>query len=271
MHYVGLSRVRNSSSLHILNLNEKKIKVSEKVANEMERLRMEACLVPTVSLKPSPNATTIIFQNVRSLHLHIKDVRSDYNFKKAHVNIFVETRLCASDNDEEYSIEKFNIYRNDFNQSRTRSSYGSVMYVAPSLPIAQTPQRFNLNIVEITIMVTDTPIQHLHIVGVYRSKSLVKISELLNALKNLHETILSNATPTCLLGDFNVNLLEDCSETNTLSGYLIQEKGYTQLIKQPTTDYHTLLDHIYTNVPDIVMLSGALESYYSDHKPIFVH
>ena len=29
MHYVGLSRVRNSSALHILNLNEYKIKVSE--------------------------------------------------------------------------------------------------------------------------------------------------------------------------------------------------------------------------------------------------
>ena len=31
MHYVGLSQVRNSSALHVLNLNEKKIKVSEKV------------------------------------------------------------------------------------------------------------------------------------------------------------------------------------------------------------------------------------------------
>lgn len=30
MHYVGLSQVRNSSSLHIINLNEHKIRVSEK-------------------------------------------------------------------------------------------------------------------------------------------------------------------------------------------------------------------------------------------------
>lgn len=46
MHYVGLSRVRNSSSLHIINLNEHKIRVSEKVVNEMNRLRTEANLVP---------------------------------------------------------------------------------------------------------------------------------------------------------------------------------------------------------------------------------
>ena len=41
MHYVGLSRVRNTSALHILNLNENKIKVSEEVKHEMSRLRTE--------------------------------------------------------------------------------------------------------------------------------------------------------------------------------------------------------------------------------------
>ena len=35
MHYVGLSRLRNISGLHILNLNEKKIAVSKKVEVEM--------------------------------------------------------------------------------------------------------------------------------------------------------------------------------------------------------------------------------------------
>ena len=38
MHYVGLSRVQNSSSLHLLSLNEHKIRVNEKVVNEMNRL-----------------------------------------------------------------------------------------------------------------------------------------------------------------------------------------------------------------------------------------
>ena len=64
MHYVGLSRVRNSSALHILNLNENKIKVSEKVKNEMSRLRTEATLVPLVVSVGSPKTITILFQNV---------------------------------------------------------------------------------------------------------------------------------------------------------------------------------------------------------------
>ena len=36
MHYVGLSRVRKLQDVYILNLNESKIAVSEKVVREME-------------------------------------------------------------------------------------------------------------------------------------------------------------------------------------------------------------------------------------------
>jgi len=83
MHYVGLSCVQNSSALHILTLNENKIKVTGKVKTEMSRLRTQASLVPLAVLQTdnSPQTKTILFQNVRSLHLHIDDVRSDYNIQ----------------------------------------------------------------------------------------------------------------------------------------------------------------------------------------------
>ena len=51
---------------------------------------------------------------------------------------------------------------------------------------------------------------------------------------------------------------------------LIEKRGYTQLIKQYTTDYRSLIDHIYTNIPHFVQSSGVLESYFSDHKPLFI-
>lgn len=105
MHYVGLSRVGNSSSLHIISLNEHKIKVSQKVVNEMNRLRTEGYLKPLVALK-----TTNVF-HVRSLHLHIDDVQSDYNIQNSDINIFVETRLCALDKDDLYNMKEFTLYR----------------------------------------------------------------------------------------------------------------------------------------------------------------
>lgn len=42
MHYVALSRVKNSSALHIINLNENKICVNENVREEMSRLRKQS-------------------------------------------------------------------------------------------------------------------------------------------------------------------------------------------------------------------------------------
>ena len=66
MHYVCLSRVRNSSALHILNLNENKIKVSEKVKSEMSRLRTQVSLVPLAVLQTDNlhQTKTILFQTV---------------------------------------------------------------------------------------------------------------------------------------------------------------------------------------------------------------
>jgi endonuclease/exonuclease/phosphatase (EEP) superfamily protein YafD len=59
-------------------------------------------------------------------------------------------------------------------------------------------------------------------------------------------------------------------EVNSLYKYLIEEMQYKQLINEFTTDYKTQIDHIYTNIPERVKNSGVLESYFSDHKPIFV-
>ena len=145
MHYVGLSRVRNISALHIVNLNENKIKVSEKVKNEMNRLRKDANLIPLAALHNIDllQTKTILFHNVRSLHLHIDDVRNDYNIQKADVNIFVETKLCFSDKDDMYQMNGFSLYRNDFNQSNIRTCYGSAVYIKNDLNYTQIPHRLN--------------------------------------------------------------------------------------------------------------------------------
>ena len=56
----------------------------------------------------------------------------------------------------------------------------------------------------------------------------------------------------------------------TLSRYLIEEKQYMQCIDEVTTDYKTQTDRIYTNIPEKVNNNGVLETYFSDHKPIFI-
>ena len=274
MHYVALSRVKNSSTLHIINLNEQKICVSQKVQEEMSRPR-EKCLLPTIPFLYHANQSSrmkVLFHNVRSLHLHFDDVACDYNVQAAEINIFVETRLCSSDCNTTYEMANFNLFRNDYNpNSNVRSSYGMAMYIKSNIDCATTPFRSNFNNIELTVCVLNDPVPNLHIVGIYRSKSKANQQTLIETINHLLDTIIPYAdTPTVILGDFNVNLLEVSSEQKALTKCLLQQRRYKQLITQFTTDYHTQIDHIYTNIPNHVLTAGVLESYYSDHKPIFV-
>ena len=130
-----------------------------------------------------------------------------------------------------------------------------------------------MNDVEITVTVLKEPIPNLHIIGIYRSKNKVALQVLIDTVNLLLNTLLpesSSTTPVVILGDFNVNLLDESSNKKKLQTYFEQQRKFTQIISQCTTDYHSLLDHIYTNVPAQVEHSGTLESYFSDHKPVFI-
>ena len=76
---------------------------------------------------------TILFQNVRSLNIPIDDVQSDYNIQKPDVNVFVESKLSLLDRDDTYQLSEFTLYRNDFDQSNTRTCYGTAVYITNDL------------------------------------------------------------------------------------------------------------------------------------------
>ena len=270
------TRARNISGLHILNLNEKKVSVSLKVSEEMHRLRsqpLQPC-IPSLYKQTLTNTFKIIFHNVKSLHLHHEDVASDFNVQEVDLIICVETSLCSLDSSFHYQINGFKLFRNDYcPNSNIRTCYGTAVYEKNTLTCLTTPTRFNMNYVEITVTVIKEPIPNLHIIAIYSSKNKVSLQVLINTLNLLLDALLpesSNTTPVVILGDFNVNLLEESSNKKKLQKYFQQQRQLTQIISQCTTDYHSLLDHIYTNITAQVEHSGTLESYFSDHKPIFI-
>ena len=257
MHYVALSRLRSISGLHILNMNENKITVSKKVQEEMTRLRQKARLNSHIPFlyKDTSEYFKIVFQNVRSLHLHIADVACDYNVKAADINIFVETALCSNDDNALYEIPGFQLFRNDFICNMVQEHLMELLFTLKMMLY------WFHNLCAATTMM----LNNLHIVGIYRSTSKVKIVQFIDALKSFHSTFLNDPnTPTIILGDFNVNLNINGSDKNTLCKFLTEEKQYVQLINQMTTDYKTQIDHIYPNIPERVKNSGVLESYFSD-------
>lgn len=81
------------------------------------------------------------------------------------------------------------------------------------------------------------------------------------------QSTINLCKPTILIGDFNQNALQNSS----MLELLLHRFSFHQLLNSVTTDYNSCLDHIYINFPkEHLSLYGTLESYYSDHKPIFL-
>ena len=78
-----------------------------------------------------------------------------------------------------------------------------------------------------TVTVLSHPIQNLRVVGIYHSKTRVRISQSIEALTHLHYSVLTGTTiPTVLLGDFNISLMQESTEQKTLEEFLITNRGY---------------------------------------------
>lgn len=81
------------------------------------------------------------------------------------------------------------------------------------------------------------------------------------------QSIIYLSWPTILMEDTNQDVLNDSSICNLLE----QSYSFYQLINSVASDYSSCLDHIDVNFKnDKLMLFGTFESYYSDHKPIFL-
>ena len=68
-------------------------------------------------------------------------------------------------------------------------------------------------------------------------------------------------------GDFNSDAIEKLSKPLC---HICEVFGLRQIIEQCTTDSHSKLDLIFTNIPDSSLTPVVLESWYSDHKPCWV-
>ena len=55
-----------------------------------------------------------------------------------------------------------------------------------------------------------------------------------------------------------------------LNNLMVSEYGYCQVVNEYTTSNQTVIDHIYTNIAEIYINVGVLETYYSDHKAVWI-
>lgn len=266
IHYVGLSRVTHIRNLHILSLNESKIKVSTLVLEEMDRLRSKSQISLSLeSFDVLPlSVTKVVFYNVRSLHRHMVDLKKDFTLLSADILAVSETRLGEADEIDMYSLTGFTTYRFDYPGTAHRPAYGLAIFVKQSILVRNV---FRNLIHNIQVLSLEVACAHnwLSIKFLY-----VPPKTSISHLKELLRSIISNehfSQPILIAGDFNF----DSHVSKALECFMLETFNLRYLETGITTDYNSVLDQAFTNVGNAALHSwGTLESYYSDHKPIFI-
>ena len=264
IHYVGLSRVTAIEGLFITDLCEDKIAVNPHVAAEMEHLRNERVLKLSVTpiYKTDQVSFKLCYLNARSLHKHIDDIRHDFNFANTDINIFSETRCMHSDNASMYDIDGYTLFRNDGHSLTTRPFAGMAVFSRVEF-LPGYPCCYNINGIEITIMKAMI-LPHVTIIGIYRSPR-IPVQQLCAALDEV--LMFCTSQFNIFIGDFNINWLDEANR-RPLDRFFVNDHNYMQLVSHVTTDNRTLIDHIYTNLPESQVSSHILETYFSDHKAV---
>ena len=256
IHYVGLSRVRNLYSVHILELNEKKIATCEGVKQEMERIKNTSPM--PLTLPPLTNSdlgeyVTLCFHNCRSLKKHIGDMKQDVLLMQVDVLALCETRVFKRD--AQFEIAGYSFCCAEEQQCR----HGMAIYNKKNVDYISFSC---MNGVETVI----TRMNGINICYIYIPPRLA-VRENVEAFIHTLQSLVDLIRPTILMGDFN----QDALLRTNISHILSEQLSFSQLITSVTTDYESCLDHIYINFPSHTLHSyGTLESYYSDHKPIFI-
>jgi ATP-dependent DNA helicase PIF1 len=282
-HYVAFSRVRNLTGLHILGSDKRniftymdkngrqknKILLDDKVTKEMKRLRenctVTLCYTPMYTV--SEDSLKITFQNARSFRLHCKDLIADHNIVSSDIISIAETRLTAKESSDMYAIPGYEIYRNDQKQkSIFRPHHGLATYIKETLHVHQF-LHYSDDDFESSYFTIQPPnsTNIMQIVIIYRSPSGLR-SAFFQKFRDLcSELDIGRHMPAVLIGDFNIDAQGD-SHNNEIER-MEKISNCKQHIKTFTTDYHTILDLVFSNCQNIQ--TWTLASTYSDHHSVF--
>ena len=212
---------------------------------------------------------TIMFHNICHIVPKIDEIRillSDRNAPS--IACFCETFLTDTVPDSFLSVSSYSLYRRD---RSGRAGGGIVIYVSDVVTSTVRSDLENENIEGLWLDVQYKKFKKT--LGViYRPPSSV------TAWFDQFATVLEEPTlldkDTIILGDFNIDLLQNLYEKNKLV-QLTESFGLTQVIKEPTriTDQSaTLIDHVYLSdtLSSAKTEAFVLDIGMSDHHPVMV-
>ena len=253
--YVAFSRVRTLEKLHIINYTQNQIHMSEHVEKEMERLRKN--ILPQMPLnlfQNVPGGVKLLHINIGNFKTKIADIKNDDIFQNADIIALNETHLQHSDTltPDMIGLSQDRIIVHCYHNNR---GGGVALITNTNL----NPKHIRMQtILEIVVVQISEPMQII-VISVYRPPSTpldVFINGMLEIIAQFQNV------PICVVGDLN----EDVSITsNTHCCTMLKLQGLQQMIKKPTHDSGTIIDHVYVSHTLNTIQTDVKDCYYSDH------
>ncbi|XP_076836836.1 uncharacterized protein LOC143482374 [Brachyhypopomus gauderio] len=267
--YVALSRVTSLQGLIIQDFKESAIYAKSDIESFMQT--MPAFIQPVQQTQVSPSCK-ILLHNVQGLSCHLQDLQQDKRYMDADIICMTETWVQSRHNSD-VQISGFSFY----NQPRCLS-YDSTDTVFAKLKDKQhggvgiyyKPQT-NCTIVDVPCMNLECMqfiLPHLNATAaiVYRPSSYNQ-TVFLNKMSNLIRHMDSFSEGKIIMGDFNVNLFVTNSVCEVMQRY-----GFTQVVKDATTENGTLIDHVYVKDLDIDKICvSVMPTYFSCHECVVLY
>jgi hypothetical protein len=247
--YVAVSRVKTEQGLHLLGFDATAFRVNPSVQTEMARLQQDP-IQPIQPLTEFPHDEwlTIRLLNIRSYLEHLQDLKIDPILNSTDVVCFTETFLKEGQllRENEQILPETRCFRADRPLLLGRGG-GLMTFASTEL----SPLCFNLEIqgLEYVALAVTKDTTQVNIVSIYRPPSMSPSTfneKFHNLVNQLQRNIL-----TIILGGFNIDRLQ--FPNNDIVQYMNQ-LGFYQFVKVPKTDYGSILDHVYINRNDLVVV-----------------
>ena len=256
MAYVMLGRCERLEDLSIAGkLDFSQIKCDPTALEESKRLETNFDLAEKEEIQEKMNYWKICYLNVRSMKAsngHAEDVAIDNIIMNSDMFGLGETWL---EQDQKRGFEGFSGYFANFGHGKGVAGYSKIELVSP-------PEKFESESYSAVKLKTS----QFCIIFLYLSKTYNK-----EDLSILLDAWIDADVPCAVIGDINENLMKLTKSTKFEK--MMRERGFQQLIKEPTCETGSMIDHIYVNpamaTKNVVTHVDA--AYYSDHDILSLH
>jgi exonuclease III len=251
--YTMLSRGKHMNGIQIINFDKNMIRINEKAEQEIKRMTNTAtlqCKHPCTTINKSTH--TFAATNIRSLKAHKIDLQHDLLIPHIHIICLSETHLSNTSNHKAYNLKHHNLITSPTTNQTAIYLHKSMTYIQTSIDDSH---------IQHTAISTETSHGLTNIISIYNPPGS-PITTFIEKLSNLLKNLQIHNTPCIVYGDFNYSL----DHIDIISNHL-QHFNLHQIITSPTHQLGSILDLIFTSIPNIQPQHMPL--YYSDHHLLY--